>query len=195
MEPEFFETQIAFEAWLEREQASSAELWLGLYRKSAGRPSITYPEALDAALCFGWIDGLRKTLNPESYAIRLTPRKPGSPWSEVNIKRVRELQALGLVRPAGLRAFEMRDEQEAATHSQARKSAELSPADELAFRANPAAWAFFARQTPWYRKTAAWWVVSAKREEPRRQHLLALIQASMNERAIPPLTKYIRIKP
>jgi uncharacterized protein YdeI (YjbR/CyaY-like superfamily) len=195
MEPKFFETGTAFRAWLESEHASTAELWVGLHRKSAGRPSVTYAQALDAALCFGWIDGLRKTLDGGSYAIRFTPRKPGSPWSTVNIRRARELRALGLMTEAGLKAFEDRDEPRAALHSQARNAAQLSAEDERTFRANPAAWEFYARQTTSYRKTAAWWVIGAKRDETRRKRLLTLIEESERHRAIPPLAKLIRLKP
>lgn len=195
MEPKFFETATAFQEWLGKQHGSVAEIWVGLYRKGAGRPSITYPEALDSALCFGWIDGLRKTLDVERYAIRFTPRKPGSPWSTVNIRRVRELSALGLMREAGLKAFADRDEPQAAIRSQARNTAQLSAEDERTFRANPAAWEFFARQTPSYRKAAAWWVIDAKKNETRRKRLLKLIEDSASHRAIPPLLKLIRLKP
>ena len=195
MEPKFFETLTAFRAWFEKEHASAAEICVGLYRKGTGRPSVTYPEALDAALCFGWIDGLRKTLDAESYSIRFTPRKPGSPWSTVNIRRARELKALGLMAESGLKAFEDCDERQAALHSQARNTAQLSDEDERTFRANPAAWEFYSRQTPSYRKGAAWWVVSAKRDETRRKRLLTLIEESERRRAIPPLVKLIRLKP
>jgi uncharacterized protein YdeI (YjbR/CyaY-like superfamily) len=195
MEPKFFETRTAFRAWLDREHASAAEIWVGLYRKSTGRASVTYPEALDAALCLGWIDGLRKTLDGESYAIRFTPRKPGSPWSTVNIRRVRELSALGLMAEAGLKAFEDRDEPQAAFLSQARNTAQLGEEDERTFRANPTAWEFYSRQTLSYRKTTAWWVISAKRDETRRKRLLTLIEESERHRAIPPLVKLLRLKP
>jgi uncharacterized protein YdeI (YjbR/CyaY-like superfamily) len=195
MEPQFFETGTAFRAWLEKERASAAELWVGLYRRRTGRPSVTYPEALDTALCFGWIDGLRKALDGGSYAIRFTPRKPGSPWSTVNIRRVRELSALGLMTEAGLKAFKGRDEHRAALHSQARKTAQLGEEDERTFRANPAAWEFYSRQTLSYRKTAAWWVISAKRDETRHKRLLTLIEESERHRAIPPLVKLVRLKP
>jgi uncharacterized protein YdeI (YjbR/CyaY-like superfamily) len=195
MEPKFFETLTAFRAWFEKEHASAAEICVGLYRKRAGRPSVTYPEALDAALCYGWIDGLRKALDGESYSIRFTPRKPGSHWSTVNISRARELMALGLMAEPGLKAFEDRDERQAALRSQARNTAQLSKEDERTFRANPAAWEFYSRQTPSYRKGAAWWVVSAKRDATRRKRLLALIVESERHRAIAPLVKLIRIKP
>jgi len=195
MKPKFFETQKAFERWLASEHAGRVEIWLGLYRKSAGRPSITYPEALDAALCFGWIDGLRRTIDADSYAIRFSPRKPGSPWSAVNIRRVRELSALGMLREAGLNAFEDQDERQAELNSQARATAQLSAAAERTFRENPAAWEYFTRQTPSYRKTAAWWVISAKQEATRHRRLLTLIDKSARQRAIPPLAKYIRVKP
>jgi uncharacterized protein YdeI (YjbR/CyaY-like superfamily) len=195
MEPRFFETGTAFRAWLEKEHASAADLWVGLHRKSSGRPSVTYREALDAGLCFGWIDGLRKTLDGGSYAIRFTPRKPGSPWSTANIRRVRELSALGMMAEAGLKAFKDRDEPRAALHSQARNAARLSEEDERTFRANSEAWEFYSRQTLSYRKTAAGWVISAKRDETRRNRLLTLIEESGRHRAIPPLVKLIGLKP
>lgn len=195
MGPKFFTTQMAFRKWLEKEHANAAEICVGLYRKSTGRPSITYPEALDTALCFGWIDGVRRSLDDETYTIRFTPRKRGSPWSMVNIRRVRELIALGQMHEAGLKAFEGRDEQQAARHSQERSTAKLSDEDERAFRANPAAWEFYSRQTPSYRKIAAWWVMSAKREETRRKRLLTLIDASAQQRVVPPLSKSFQSKP
>jgi uncharacterized protein YdeI (YjbR/CyaY-like superfamily) len=195
MEPKFFETQTAFRDWLLRNRATATELWVGLYRKSAGRPSVTYPEALDAALRFGWIDGLRKMLDDDSYAIRFTPRKTGSPWSAVNIRRVRELNALGSMNEAGLKVFEDRDERKAATRSHARNTARLSEEDERGLRANPAAWEFYTRQTPSYQKAAAWWVIDAKKDETRRKRLLTLIEESERHRAIPPLAKLIRLKP
>lgn len=195
MEPKFFTTQTAFRKWLEKEHANAAEICVGLYRKSTGRPSITYPEALDAALCFGWIDGVRKTLDDESYTIRFTPRKQGSPWSMVNIRRVQELIALGQMREAGLSAFEGRDEQQAALHSQARRTAKLSDEEERTFRANPVAWEFYSRQTPSYRKTSAWWVMSAKKEETRRRRLATLIDDSADHRVVPPLGKFFQPKP
>jgi uncharacterized protein YdeI (YjbR/CyaY-like superfamily) len=195
MEPQFFETGTAFRAWLEKQHTSAAGLWVGLHRKSTGRPSATYREALDAALCFGWIDGLRKTLDGGSYAIRFTPRKPGSPWSTVNIRRVRELSALGLMTEAGLKAFEDRDEHRAALRSQARNTAHLGEEDERTFRVNAAAWEFYSRQTLSYRRTTAWWVIGAKRDETRRKRLLTLIEESERHRAIPPLVKLLRLKP
>jgi uncharacterized protein YdeI (YjbR/CyaY-like superfamily) len=195
MEPKFFETAAAFRKWLEKEQASSSELWVGLHRKSTGRPSITYPEALDTALCFGWIDGKKRTLDAESYEIRFSPRKTGSPWSMVNIRRARELCALGVMAEAGLKAFAHRKEPESENRAQARAAAQLSAEDEGIFRANRVAWDFYSRQTPSYRKAAAWWVISAKRDETRRNRLLTLIEDSEHHRAIPPMIKLIQLKP
>jgi uncharacterized protein YdeI (YjbR/CyaY-like superfamily) len=188
MEPTFFATHEEFRAWLEAHHVTKTELLVGFHKKGTGRPSITWPESVDEALCYGWIDGVRKRLDDDRYTIRFTPRKPGSIWSAVNIQRVEVLTAQGLMRPAGLRAFLARDEERSRVYSYERAQAGLSAEDEVAIRANALAWTFFQAQPPSYRKTAAWWVVSAKREETRRKRLATLIADSELGRRIGAVT-------
>jgi uncharacterized protein YdeI (YjbR/CyaY-like superfamily) len=190
MEPTFFPTPADFRAWLEEHHATETELLVGFYKKGSGKPSITWPESVDAALCFGWIDGVRKSIDGESYTIRFTPRKPRSIWSAVNIKRARELQELGLMQPAGLRAFEQRTDDRSAIYSyEQRQAATLDEDQERQFRDNARAWEFFQAQPAGYRRTATHWVVSAKKEETRRSRLATLIECSEQGRTIPPLTR------
>ena len=148
-------------------------------QKGSGRPSITWPESVDEALCVGWIDGLRKTIDAESYKIRLTPRKATSNWSSVNIGRAQKLIRLGRMRPVGVEAFERRKKEGSKTYSyENRKSAVLEEAAEKQFRSRPKAWSFFQNQTASYRQMLIWWVVSAKKEETRKQRLEKLIAQS-----------------
>jgi uncharacterized protein YdeI (YjbR/CyaY-like superfamily) len=169
MNPTFFATPDEFRAWFEASHDSESELLVGLYKKGTGRPSITWPESVDQALCFGWIDGVRRSVDVDSYSIRFTRRKPRSIWSAVNIKRAKELRDLGLMHPAGLKAFEQRADERSAIYAyEQRHAAELDEAAEQQLRANTAAWGFFQAQPPSYRRTALWWVISAKgkRREP-----------------------------
>jgi len=190
MEPMFFATPEAFRAWLEEHHASATELLVGFHKKGSGRPSITWPEAVDQALCFGWIDGVRRSIDDDSYSIRFTPRKPSSAWSAVNVARVEELTRQGLMRPAGVEAFARRSPERTGTYSyEQRAAAALDPEHERRFRAEAAAWAFFQAQPPWYRRAATWWVVSAKREETRERRLAQLIADSAAGRPIGPLTR------
>ena len=151
------------------------ELWVGFYKKSSGEPSITWPESVKEALCFGWIDGVRKSIDDISYTIRFSPRKPVSIWSAVNVALVEELANQGLMRPAGLKAFETRKENRSGIYSYEQRSDTLPEPYGKTLRANKAAWDFFQAQPPSYRKTVSWWVVSAKREETRLKRLATLI--------------------
>ena len=145
---------------------------------------------MDQALCFGWIDGVRKSVDETSYAIRFTPRKAGSTWSAINIKRVRALTKSGNMQPAGLKAFEHLKSEKSAIYSyEQRKTARLEATHEEQFRSNKKAWDFFQAQAPWYRRTAAFWVISAKKEETRLKRLQKLIEDSAQQRIIPPLTR------
>lgn len=185
MKPVFFESPQPFRAWLEKHHDKQRELWVGLCKKSSGRPSITWPEAVDAALCFGWIDGVRKSLGPHSYVIRFTPRKLQSVWSTVNIRRVAELEAAGLMLPAGRKAFKARSEAKSAIYSHERQQvAKLPAAFEKQFRARKRAWAFFCEQPPSYQRTSIHWVISAKKQETRLKRLATLIQDSARKRRI-----------
>jgi uncharacterized protein YdeI (YjbR/CyaY-like superfamily) len=193
VKPTFFATPADFRAWLEENHERESELLVGFYKKATGRPSITWPEAVDEALCFGWIDGIRRSLGDESYMIRFTPRKPRSTWSAVNIARAKELIAEGRMRPAGVAAFEARSDERSAIYSyEQRHEARLAPDEEREFRANERAWEFFQAQPPSYRRTALWWVVSAKREETRARRLRTLVEDSANGRRLPQLTPRAR---
>ncbi len=184
-EPRFFATPADFRKWLETHHATDRELWVGFYKTGSGRPSITWPESVDEALCVGWIDGIRKRIDDESYKIRFTPRKASSTWSAVNIQRITELVDQGRVLPAGREAFEKRQKKKSGIYAyEQRKSARLDPAAEKQFRAHKAAWGYFQAQPPGYRKTLTWWVVSAKKEETRQKRLATLIEASAEGRRV-----------
>jgi uncharacterized protein YdeI (YjbR/CyaY-like superfamily) len=185
--PVFFETPADFRAWLKRNHNRAEELLLGLHKKSSGKPSITLREAQDEALCFGWIDGKARSIDETSWTIRFTPRRPGSVWSAVNIKAAHELIAEGRMTPAGLAAFEKRDERRAKRYSYERANPEFDAASEEAFRANKAAWDFFRAQPPGYQRLHTWWVMSAKREVTRANRLAALIEISAQGRRIDPM--------
>jgi uncharacterized protein YdeI (YjbR/CyaY-like superfamily) len=188
--PHFFSSLSGWRAWLEEHHAESKELWVGLYKKNSGRPSITWPEAVDGALCFGWIDGLRQSVDATSYKIRFTPRKPRSIWSAVNIKRATELSTMGSMHGAGLLAFQKREGKRSEIYSyEQRKVAKLPAAYEKEFHAHPAAWKFFRAQAAWYQRTASWWVISAKKEETRLKRLAALIEDSAHQRTMPAMTR------
>jgi uncharacterized protein YdeI (YjbR/CyaY-like superfamily) len=188
MKPVFFADRQAFRAWLDEHQGTASELWMGLYKKGSGRPSITWPEAVDEALCFGWIDGIRQRIDDESYMNRFTPRKPTSNWSAVNVRRVEELTKQRRMRPAGLKAFRERREDKTATYSyEQRHQANLDPAQERRFRSKTRAWEWFQKQPKGYRTTAVYWVMSAKRPETRERRLTTLIEDSAKRRRVPPL--------
>lgn len=178
MTPVFFPHPSALRAWLEENHESVDELWVGLHKKQTGKPSITWPELVDELLCFGWIDGLRRSLNESSYVIRVTPRKADSTWSKVNTERAQELIEVGLMTARGLEAFERRDPSKTGQYSFERDGTRLSEPLEKKFRSNAVAWEFFEAQPPGYRKTAITWVMSAKREETRVRRLRALISDS-----------------
>jgi uncharacterized protein YdeI (YjbR/CyaY-like superfamily) len=186
----FFETPAAFRAWLEAHHATTPELWVGYYKKGSGQLSVTWPESVDEALCFGWIDGLRKTIDDASYRIRFTPRTPRSNWSAVNVKRAEELAALGRMHPAGLSAFAQRAEARTGIYAyEQRGTATLDVAFEQQFQANKVAWAFFQAQPAGYRRTTIWWVMSAKKDETKRKRLATLIDDSAHGRTIKELTR------
>ena len=183
--PRFFATPAEFRAWLKEHHATEPELSVGFHKKGSGKASITWPEAVDEALCFGWIDGVRHRIDDDSYRIRFTPRKPKSTWSAVNLERVAALTKLGRMRAAGLRAFANRIEAKTAIYAyEQRENAALDREDEAQFQANPGAWKFFEAQPAWYRKQMAWWVVSAKREETRVKRLASLIETSERGRRL-----------
>jgi uncharacterized protein YdeI (YjbR/CyaY-like superfamily) len=189
-EPTFFATPAAFRRWLKAHHARRSELWVGFYKKGTGRPSITWPEAVDEALCVGWIDSIRRSIDSERYAIRFTPRKPGSTWSVVNQRRMAALLAEGRVLDAGAAAFERRHPARTGTYSyENRGQAALDAMSERAFRAVPPAWAYFSAQAASYRQTVTWWVVSAKRPETRARRLAQLIECSRAGEWIPAMRR------
>lgn len=186
--PIYFATPAAFRAWLEANHATASELIVGFYKTTSGRPSITWPESVDEALCFGWIDGVRKSLGAVAYTIRFTPRKPTSIWSAINVAKVETLRAAGKMRPAGEAAFARRTAEKTGVYSFERNAAaKLTPAQakQLAASAKAAAW--FAAQAPWYQRTATHWVISAKQEATRERRLAELIRCSAAGRRIGPL--------
>jgi uncharacterized protein YdeI (YjbR/CyaY-like superfamily) len=185
MKPRFFPSPSDWHAWLEEHHEEYDELWVGFHKKDSGKPSITWPEAVDGALCFGWIDGVRKSLNETSYVIRFTPRRPRSVWSAVNIKRVAALTRMGRMRPPGVQAFEKRTGNRSEIYAyEQRKGAKLGGVYEKTFRANKSAWEFFRAQPPWYQRTASWGVISAKKEETRLKRLAQLIKDSEQGKTI-----------
>ena len=183
----FFENPAQLRAWFEKNHETAGELWLGYHRKRTGRPSVTWQEVVDQELCFGWIDSVRYSLDDDRSAQRITPRRKGSVWSAINIKRFGELEAMGLVHPAGLAAFEKRDEARSRIYSYENRSRGFDAAREAEFRKHKLAWTFFEAQPPSYRKTASFWVMSAKRDETRERRLSALIERSHNHERLPHL--------
>ena len=182
-EPTYFENEADFRRWLEREHATAAELVVGFHKKSTGLPSIDWPQARDQALCFGWIDGVRKSLGDSAYTIRFTPRRKGSIWSRVNIERFKALKAAGLMTEPGELAYE---EGKARTDHYAYENEErsLSAEEEKAFRANAAAWKDFEGRPAGYRKVILFWITSAKRPETRAKRLATLIADSAAGRKV-----------
>jgi uncharacterized protein YdeI (YjbR/CyaY-like superfamily) len=177
--PRFFRDAAEFRRWLEKHHASEKELFVGLYKKSSGKGGLTYPEAVLEALCFGWIDGVMKSLGAESYMQRFTPRKPGSIWSRVNVAHVERLTQEGRMAPAGLAAFAARTKEKTGIYSFERKeAAKLTPAFTKKFRAARAAWDFFQAQPAWYRRQITHWIISAKHAETRERRLARTIAAS-----------------
>jgi uncharacterized protein YdeI (YjbR/CyaY-like superfamily) len=177
MKPTFFDSPAAFRAWLSKHHASETELLVGFHKKATAR-GITYQEALDEALAFGWIDGVRRRVDDTAYTIRFTPRKPGSIWSVVNTKRVEELIALKRMKPPGLRAFQDRDAKKTRQYSYEREQSKFDPTLEAQLRADAKASAFFEAQPPGYRKIVTHWITSAKQEETRTRRMAKLIDYS-----------------
>ena len=184
----FFETPADLCAWFDAHHATDRELWLGFHKKGSGLPSVTWPEAVDEALCVGWIDGIRRSLGETSYTIRFTPRRKGSIWSAINTERVETLRAEGRMRPPGIAAFEARSPEKTAIYAYERETAALSPEELARFQADATAWAGFEARPPSYRKGAIYWVTSAKRAETRARRLETLIESSRAGRPINPLT-------
>ena len=184
----FFRSSGDFRKWLEKNHDKASEIWIGFYRKDSGKGGITYHEALDEALCFGWIDGIRKKIDSSSFTNRFTPRRPKSIWSNVNVAHVERLTRAGRMRPPGIAAFKAKDEARVGVYSFEREAARLDPQMEQRFRKNKTAWRYFEAAPAYYRKLVTWWVISAKREETREKRLAVLIDCSARETRLPQLT-------
>lgn len=178
MTPVFFPNSAEFRKWLEENHQTETELFVGYYKVGTKKPSMSWSESVDEALCFGWIDGVRKSLDQESYCNRFTPRNPKSNWSAINIKKVEELIRLGKMAPAGLAAYEKRSDARSAVYSYENRPEKFEPEMEARFKKNAVAWNFFSTQAPSYRKTMIYWVMSAKQEATKISRLDKLIKAS-----------------
>ena len=185
--PRFFRTQADLRAWFEENHDRGGELWVGYYKKDTGLPSVTWPESVDTALCFGWIDGLKRSVDERSYTLRFTPRRRRSHWSARNLGRMKVLIAEGLVAEAGLAAYERRDRRNERRASYERGAVKLPVEYERRIRANRDAWRDFRDRPPSYRRRVTWWIVGAKREETRLRRLGILIESCAAGDVIPPL--------
>jgi uncharacterized protein YdeI (YjbR/CyaY-like superfamily) len=194
MKIRFFRSPAELRQWFEANHATEVELWVGYYKKDTGKPSITWPESVDQALCFGWIDGIRKRIDEISYMIRFTPRKPRSIWSAVNIRRAGELIKLDLMHPRGLAAYEAREENRSGIYSYEQRSAELPDQYAKQLQKNKNAWKFYQTQPASYRKAVNWWILCAKTEETRLRRLGMLIADSENGRTLAQYTRYQKPK-
>jgi uncharacterized protein YdeI (YjbR/CyaY-like superfamily) len=186
-DPRYFATPAQFRSWLEKNHRTAAELWVGMHKRHTGKASMDWPQSVDCALCFGWIDGLRKSLGEESYLIRFTPRKSTSVWSAINIRKMAELTKLGLVMPEGLTVFENRSASQAHGYTYGNRTPFDAPT-LAAFKAKKKAWTFFEAQPPGYRRLLAHWVMSAKREETRVRRLAKLVAESAAGRRLEQFT-------
>ena len=192
MKPTFFANADGFRRWLLANHATASELVVGFHKVGSGLPSITWRQAVDQALCFGWIDGVRHGLDQTSYTNRFTPRRRGSNWSAINIKRVGELREAGLMHPAGIAAFEARDASKSAVYPNEGPPAAFDEAAEATFRANATAWDWFGAQAPSYRRSATHWVMSGKRADTRARRLARLIDDSAAGRLVGPFARPAR---
>jgi len=184
MKPRFFKSQPDFRAWLEKHHATDRELWVGFYRKASGKGGLAYLDAVDEALCFGWIDGIKKRVNDDAFMHRFTPRTRSSSWSLVNTKRVAELTKLGLMSEHGLKVFRERDQKRSGIYLYEQRDRPLDPAYVRQFRKNARAWSFYEAQPPGYRRITTMWIMTAKQEETRLKRLETLIQGSSEEKRI-----------
>ena len=184
MEPTFFSTKEAFRKWLEKHHEGEKELLTGFYKTGSGKPSMSWSESVDQALCFGWIDGVRKSIDHESYSIRFTPRKSSSIWSNINIKKVEELTKTGLMTPAGQKAFDLRKENKSGIYSHEKAEVVLDPVYQKQFTDDQTAWDFFESQAPSYRKVIIHWIMSAKQEKTRLSRLEKAIDTSKQSKRL-----------
>lgn len=185
----YFRSPADLRAWFDQHHQTAQELWVGYYKKNSREPSITWPESVDEALCFGWIDGIRRSVDEMRYTIRFTPRRPGSTWSAVNIARVQALKEAGRMHQAGLQAFEARQENKSGIYSYEQRRDQLDEPYASLLQSNQAAWDFYQAQPASYRKAVNWWVVSAKMEDTRLKRLAQLVEDSANSRTIAQFTR------
>jgi len=182
MTPTFFPTQEKFRAWLEKHHQKETELLVGFYKVNSKKPSMSWSESVDQALCFGWIDGVRRSIDEESYSIRFTPRKKSSIWSSINIKKIEELTKAGLMKEAGIKAFELRSEEKSRIYSHEKEPSVFDPEFEKKFKANKPAWKFFNKQAPSYKKVMTHWIMTAKQEKTRLSRLEKTINISAEQK-------------
>jgi uncharacterized protein YdeI (YjbR/CyaY-like superfamily) len=188
-EPVYFESPAEFRAWLEQHHETETEVWVGMWKKATGRQGVSWAQAVDEALCFGWIDGVMRRVDDQRHIQRFSPRKPSSNWSAINIANVERLRAEGRMRPAGEAAFARRRDDKTAVYShEQRQNPEFCAEERAQLEADAAAWAYFSARPPSYRRQATWWVISAKRPETRARRLATLIADSAAGRTIKPLT-------
>ncbi len=185
----FFRSPVELRNWFARHHATAAEIFVGFYKKESGRASVTWPESVDEALCFGWIDGIRRRRDDASYSIRFTPRRPGSIWSAVNIRKARGLIAERRMAPAGRRAFAARKESKSGIYSYEQRPEWLGQPYERALRQDKAVWTFFQSRPASYRRAACWWVISARKEETRQKRIGTLVEHSARRQTIPQFTR------
>lgn len=191
MQPRFFKTQQELRNWFEKNYKKLDEQWIGYYKKHSGKQSITWSESVDQAICFGWIDGIRKSIDEESYMIRFTPRKPNSIWSAVNIEKVNKLTEFGLMKPEGIEAYKRRKLDKSKVYSYEQENVQLEKSYEEIFKKKRKAWQFFTKElASSYRKTSIRWVMSAKQEKTKLNRLQILIESSAKGETIPLLAKY-----
>ena len=184
MKPTFFATPAEFRKWLKKHHKKETELLVGFYKVNSGKPSMTWSESVDQALCFGWIDGVRKSMGEESYTIRFTPRKSTSIWSAINIKKIEELRKAGLMMPEGEKAFGLRTESKSKVYSHEKESVTLDPVYEKQFKKNNTAWNFFTDQAPSYKKVITHWIMNAKQETTRQSRLEKAIKESEQQKRL-----------
>jgi uncharacterized protein YdeI (YjbR/CyaY-like superfamily) len=184
MKPIFFTNQTNFRTWLEENHKKETELLVGFYKKESGKPNMTWSQSVDEALCFGWIDGVRRSIDKESYCIRFTPRRPSSTWSSVNIKKVDELTKHGLMQPAGLEIYKQRKEEKSGIASYESEAKQLDTYLEVKFKANKIAWEFFSKQSPSYQKTIIHWIMTPKQESTRIIRLDKTINESKEQKRL-----------
>lgn len=187
MKPKFFKNRNELRKWFEKNHDKEKEIWVGFYKKDSGKANFTWSQSVDQALCFGWIDGIRKSIDEDRYMIRFTPRNPKSNWSAINIKKIKELTKLGLMHPAGIEAFKKREDKRSEVYSFEQDKVKLSKKYELIFKSDKKAWEFFQSLPPSTKKPSIWWVMSAKKEETQLRRLDILIKSSEEGEKVPPL--------